>query len=146
MPLHILMLKHCRYTFVVILPVITILFFECGAVGSIPAIEAATLPQGVSPGTAGAMAPAARGTPLHGAVAPVPSRHAQAGAVLALAVFATAGITQLHGARVAAPSRVTLTRISHAETVLATVKITYFWKQKCNTQFCNLTRLPLCTI
>lgn len=81
------------FTFVIVLVVTAVLFQSNCAIRAIPTVVAATLPQTLTAHTALTMGRAPSRTALHRTMLPVPTGHAQTGAVLALSMFIAARVT-----------------------------------------------------
>ena len=66
------------------------------------------------------------GTPLDRAMFPVPTGHAEARSVLALAVFVAPGVALFQVAELARPAGIALARFRHAMAVVAAIQVAQF--------------------
>lgn len=110
-------------TFIVVHVVVAIAFQLSVTVQSVPAIGAFALPHVVTVHSALTVGRTAVWAALESAVFAVPAGHAQARAILALAVFVAPVIAQLHVAVLTRPAGVTGASVAHAMAVRAAIQI-----------------------
>lgn len=93
-----------KITFVIVLGVVTYLLFECSTVRSVPAVEAFAFPVTVISNPTLTMAGATPRASFKGAMATIPTRDAEASAILALTVVAATSIAKLRSAVLSSPT------------------------------------------
>ena len=109
------------HTFIVIFAVFAFHFKGDGTIDAFPSLVATAAPTAVRRRFALAVFAAVFRTTFERAVLAIPASHAQARAVLALAVFGTAGVAQPLGAQLACPARIADTGTGLAASMPAAV-------------------------
>lgn len=110
-------------TFVIVSPVATVLLEEHVAILAIPAVVTSALPLAIVTDSALSVPGTGIRATFHCAVFSIPTGHAQAGAVLTLAVFVASRIALLQIAQFARPSWQTVASVVHAVSVGAAIQI-----------------------
>lgn len=111
------------YTFVVVSPVVAVLFEEHVAIFAVPTVVTPALPLAIVADSALSVPGTGIWATFHGAVFSVPAGHAQASTVLTLAVFVASWIALLQIAQLARPSGQTVASVVHAMPVGTAIQI-----------------------